>query len=210
MLTGRQGTGQRIGQGSGMSIAVAVESGSVTGGDADLAALLDGNKAAWDRFVARHAAVIFAAVRRRLVPAGRTSDAEDVVQDVFVRLCQNDFRLLRGYDASRAKITTWLTVVANSAAIDHLRRLRRRTEDIEAQPESVLAVDPVEPEKIKIPDGLLSPRQALVLELLYQRDLTPGEAAEIIGVDPQTVRSMHHKALVKLRTYFQAELQEGG
>src|SRR3546814_4419182 len=75
-----------------MSIAIAVESGRggrVSEGDADLQALLPGDKAAWDRFVTRHAAVIFAAVRpRRLVPAGRTADAEDVVQDVFVRLCQ--------------------------------------------------------------------------------------------------------------------------
>ena len=197
-----------------MSFAVAVGSSRGSGprvseGDGDLEALLAGDKAAWDRFVARYAGVIFAAVRRRLVPAGRVSDAEDVVQDVFVKICQNDFRLLRSYDAARAKITTWLTVVANSAAIDHLRRLRRRTEDIETQPESVLAVDPVVREEVRIPVGLLSPRQALVLELLYQRDLTPGEAAEIIGIDPQTVRSMHHKALVKLRAHFQAEMGEG-
>ncbi|HMA16628.1 MAG: RNA polymerase sigma factor [Bacteroidota bacterium] len=196
-----------------MSIAVAVDGGRggrVSEGNADIEALLAGDKTAWDRFVARHAAVIFAAVRRRLVPAGRTADAEDVVQDVFVKLCQHDFRLLRSYDAARARITTWLTVVANSAAVDHLRRLRRRTEDIEAMPESVLAVDPVVPEKVKIPEGMLSPRQALVLELLYQRDMTPGEAAEVIGIDPQTVRSMHHKALVKLRAHFQAELGEDG
>lgn len=185
-------------------------SGDTGGGDADLEALLRGDKAAWNRFVTRHAGVIFAAVRRRLVPAGRVADAEDVVQDVFVRLCQHDFRLLRSYDAARARITTWLTVVAHSAAIDHLRRLRRRTEDIETQPEAVLAVDPVIREEVKIPDGLLSPRQALVLELLYQRDMTPGEAAEAIGIDPQTVRSMHHKALVKLRAHFQAELGEEG
>lgn len=210
MLVRCQGRGEESGQVSGTGYVAAVESEPVSGGDADLAALLDGNKASWDRFVARHAAVIFAAVRRRLVPAGRTSDAEDVVQDVFVKLCQHDFRLLRSYDASRAKITTWLTVIANSAAIDHLRRLRRRTEDIEAQPEAVLAVDPVIPEKVTIPDGLLSPRQALVLELLYRRDMTPGEAAAVLGIDPQTVRSMHHKALVKLRAHFQAELEEGG
>src|SRR3546814_14255813 len=106
-----------------MSIAIAVESGRggrVSEGDADLQALLPGDKAAWDRFVTRHAAVIFAAVRpRRLVPAGRTAAAEDVVQDVFVRLCQHDFRLLRSYDAPRAQVTTWLTVVATSAAVDH-------------------------------------------------------------------------------------------
>src|SRR3546814_2267465 len=98
----RAGVGRR----SGMSIAVAVESrrgARVREGDADLQALLAGDKAAWDRFVARYAAVIFAAVRRRLVPAGRTANAEDVVQDVFVRLCQHDFRLLRRYDAARAR-----------------------------------------------------------------------------------------------------------
>ena len=55
---------------------------------------------------------------------------------------------------------------------------------------------------LKIPDGLLSPRQALVLELLYQRDLDPAEAADLLSVDPQTVRSMHHKALTKLRGHF--------
>jgi RNA polymerase sigma factor (sigma-70 family) len=193
-----------------MSIAVAVGSGRrsearVSGGDADLDSLLAGDKAAWDSFVARHAGVIFAAVRRRLVPAGRVADAEDVVQDVFVKLCQHDFRLLRSYDAPRARITTWLTVVANSAAVDHLRRLRRRTENIDEMPEALLAVDPVVREELKLPDGMLSPRQALVLELLYQRDMTPGEAAEAIGVDPQTVRSMHHKALVKLRAHFQSD-----
>src|SRR3546814_11653788 len=104
----------------------------------------------------------------------------------------------------------WPTVVANSAAVDHLRRLRRRTEDIEAQPESVLAVDPVVRHEVKIPEGLLSPRQALVLELLYQRDMTPGEVAEVLGIDPQTVRSMHHTPLVKLRTPFQAGWGEEG
>src|SRR3546814_8764767 len=73
---GRPGVGRR----SGMSIAIAVESGCVgrvSEGDADLQALLPGDKAAWDRFVTRHAAVIFAAVRpRRLVPPGLTAEAE--------------------------------------------------------------------------------------------------------------------------------------
>ena len=178
-------------------------------GDADLPALLAGDKAAWDRFVARHAAVIFSAVRRRLAQAGRNADAEDVAQDVFVRLCQHDFRLLRNYDASRAKITTWLTVIANSAAIDHLRRLKRRTEDIDSQPEAVLAVEAVEPERVKIPEGVITARQALVLELLYRRDMTPAEAGAVMSIDAQTVRSMHHKALVKLRAHFQAEMIDG-
>ncbi|MFQ6017332.1 MAG: RNA polymerase sigma factor [Kiloniellaceae bacterium] len=168
----------------------------------DLHRLVKGEKAAWDRFVAGFAPVIYAAVQRRLVPAGRGDDAEDVAQDVFLRLCANDFRLLKSYDAKRARLTTWLTVIATSAAIDHLRRLRRPTQPLEAVPESRLAVEPRNPERVKIPPDLLSPRQALVLELLHRREMDVAEAAAFLGVAPQTVRSTHHKALVKLRAHF--------
>ncbi len=176
--------------------------------DHELETLLSGNKAAWDRFVARAAPVIFGAVRRRLEPAGRLADAEDVAQDVFIKLCKADFRVLKSYDASRARFSTWLTVIASSTAIDHLRRLKRPTDSLDSVPEANLAVDAVEPAWLKIPPDLLSPRQTLVLELLYKKDLTPAEAAEILGVDPQTVRSMHHKALTRLRSHF-AEETEG-
>ncbi len=170
---------------------------------AQLEALLDGHRAAWNGFVQRYARVIYAAIQRRLVPAGRAGDVEDVAQDVFVRLCNRDFHVLRNYDSRRAKLTTWLTVIATSVSIDHLRKNSRQMTDIDALPESLLSVEPKMPERVKIPAGLLSPRQAQVLELLYRRDLDPAEAAEILGVDPQTIRSTHHKALVKLRKYFQ-------
>lgn len=169
---------------------------------ADLDRLLNGDKPAWDRFVGRYAPVIYAAVHRRLGPSGRNDDAEDVAQDVFVRLCARDFRLLRSYDPSRARITTWLTVIAGSAAIDHLRRQRGYTQPLDAVPEAALAVDPVEPVRIKIPDGLLSPRQTLILDMLYMREMDVADAAATLGVDPQTIRSTHHKALTKLRAHF--------
>src|SRR3546814_8856485 len=85
-----------LGQRSGMSFAVAVDSGRgdrVSEGDTDLDALLAGDKAAWDRFVARHAGVIFAAVRRRLVPAGRSADAEDVRSEEHTSELQSLMRI---------------------------------------------------------------------------------------------------------------------
>ncbi len=169
----------------------------------DLSRLVAGDKVAWNRFVQRHARVIYAAVQRRLVPAGRANEADDVAQDVFLKLCGRDFHLLRRYDPGRAKLTTWLTVIATSTAIDHLRRRSAPTTTLDSVPEAVLAVEPRLPERIKFPPDLLSPRQTLVLELLYQRDLEVADAAEIMGVEPQTVRSTHHKALVKLRGHFQ-------
>ena len=91
---------------------------------ADLNRLLEGDKRAWDRFVADHAAVIYAAVRRKLAPSGRLDEAEDVAQDVFVKLCRNDFKVLRSFDPERAKLTTFLTVIATTTTIDHLRKTR--------------------------------------------------------------------------------------
>ena len=171
----------------------------------DLKRLVRGERAAWDGFVQRYARVIYGAVQRRLVPAGRAHEVDDVAQDVFVKICKRDFKLLRGYDPARAKLSTWLTVIATTSAIDHLRRQGAPTSDIDAVPESLLAVEAKEPERIVIPPDLLSPRQALVMELLYGKELEAAEAAEIMGVTPHTVRSMHHKALVKLRAHFAEE-----
>ena len=170
--------------------------------------LLTGDKAAWDRFVSRYAAVIFAAVRRRLVPAGRADESEDVAQEVFLRLCARDYRLLRNYDPAKAKVTTWLTVVANSSAIDHLRRQKGGNVDLDSVPERALSVEPKLPVKVKIPPDLLSPRQALVIEMLYRKEMEVAEVAEALDVDPQTVRSTHHKALTKLRAHFQEDPEE--
>jgi len=55
---------------------------------------------------------------------GDAATAEDVAQEVFLRLARRD-RPLAGYDPARASLSTFLTVLATSAAIDHLRPVRR-------------------------------------------------------------------------------------
>lgn len=175
---------------------------------AEIRRLIAGERGVWQAFVKRYAPVIYAAVQKRLVPAGRAAEAEDVAQDVFVRLCANDHRLLRSFDPQRARFTTWLTIIASSAAIDHLRRQAKPTTPIDEVPEGRLSVPGREYAWLKIPQDLLSPRQALVLRLLYDHDLDVAEVAERLGIDPQTVRSMHHKALTRLRAHFVAEEDE--
>ena len=114
----------------------------MTAGDQDLEQLLgllvEGDKAAWDSFVARFTAIVYAAVQRRLAPFGRQDDIEDVIQDVFVKLCAREYRVLKTYDSKRAKLTTWLTVVANSTAIGYFQaevadKLKLVPEGIEGQ-----------------------------------------------------------------------------
>jgi RNA polymerase sigma-70 factor (ECF subfamily) len=124
--------------------------------DGGFDALLSGDRSAWNAFVRRYAGLIVAAVRG-VAPA--SSDIDDFTQEVFVRLCKDNFRLLRTYDPSRAGISTWITIVARSTARDALRRRRIESTPIDAVPEAQLAVDPVEPvRKLKLPEALMSPR----------------------------------------------------
>ena len=163
-------------------------------------ALLRGEKAAWDAFVRRYGGLVVAAGRG---VASVYGDVEDLTQDVFVRLCKDDFRLLRSYDPGRASLSTWITIVARSTARDGLRRRRAESVPIDAVPEAQLAIDPVEPvEKLKLPDALLSPRQREILAMLYDREMDVAEIARALGIDRQTVRSAHHKAMLKLRVHF--------
>ncbi len=170
------------------------------GDQEDLAGLLSGNKVSWDSFVARFAGLILAAVRRVVGSDG--TDVEDIAQEVFVRLCKDDYRLLRQYDPTRAGLSTWLTIVSRSVAHDTIRRRRAPTQPIELTPEAAFAVEPNIVEKVKIPDGLLSPRQQLVLTMIYEREMEVAEIAGTLQIDAQTVRSTHHKAMLKLRAHF--------
>ena len=165
--------------------------------------LLNGEVSAWDLFVELYSGAIFGAVANTLRRSGRNmDDSTDIAQDVYVRLCKNDLRLLKQYDSTRAGLKTWLGVIASSATIDHLRKLRGSNVPLDDLPEEVGSVEPETHDPIRIPDGLLSARQALVLQLLYDKDMDASEVAAMLGIDSQTVRSTHHKALVKLRKYF--------
>lgn len=173
--------------------------------DGDLNGLLRGDKGAWEGFVRRYAGLVVAAVRG---VAREAAEVEDLAQEVFLRLCKDDFRLLRSYDPARAGLSTWITIVARSTARDALRRYRPISVPIEAVPEGRLAIDPVEPaRKLKLPEALLSPRQREILTMLYDREMEVSEVALALGIDPQTVRSAHHKAMVKLRAHFKAEVE---
>ena len=166
-------------------------------------ALFRGDSSAWQGFVRRYGGLIVAAVRG-LAPG----EIDDLTQDVFVRLCKDDFRLLRSYDPARASLSTWLTIVARSTARDALRRRRAEAVPIESVPEARLAIEPVEPAiRLKLPEALLSPRQREILAMLYDREMDVAEIARALGIDAQTVRSTHHKAMLKLRAYFKADMK---
>jgi len=172
--------------------------------EVDLEALRRGDKAAWERFVAHYSRVVLAAAARTLAAAARAQEADDVAQDVFLRLAEDGYRLLKGYDPARASLATWLTVVARNRAIDLLRRRRPPTESLDRRALEVAAPAVPLTERLRVPAGLLTARQRLVLHLLFDKDLDPPEVAALIGVEVHTVRSTKHKAISRLRDHFAA------
>jgi RNA polymerase sigma-70 factor (ECF subfamily) len=175
----------------------------------DLKACLSGDQRAWAALVEQAAPILFAAVLRTLHqyrPRVAPGEAEDLAQDVFVRLIEKDYRLLRTYDPARASLSTWLTLVARSTVLNHLRKGNAHIVPLAEAPEHLLAVEESAPgdatRELEVPDGLLSPRQHLVLRLLFDRQMSVEEAAATLGVDAQTVRSTKHKAIAKLREFF--------
>jgi RNA polymerase sigma-70 factor (ECF subfamily) len=170
--------------------------------EVDLEGCIRGDPEAWSVFVESSAGLILTAVRRALRGSG-PSDVEDAVQDVYVRLVREDFRLLRQFDPSRAALSTWLTLIARSAAIDHVRR--RRTREV-AHEGLERAADPAGPtperspvETPELPLHVLTARQRLVLRMLFDEEMSVPEAAAVLGVDEQTIRSTKHKAISRLR-----------
>lgn len=174
--------------------------------DETIAGLVFGDRESWETFVETTGALMTAMAYRTLVRYrghARTGDVEEVIQNVYLKLLQNDRALLRRYDPGRASLTTWIGLITRSVAIDYLRRQKNT---LPLNEETAVDADALEhsPDTatIDLPRGLLSGRQALVLRLLFDREMEPAEVAEFLGVDVQTVRSTKHKAIAKLRRYY--------
>lgn len=169
----------------------------------DVSTLLRGDAAAWRDFVRLSAPLLSSLVRRTLAPAGRESDTADVLQDIYVRFCRHDFQVLRPFDRSRGRLSSWLAVIAARAAIDYLRAHGSAPASLDGQTASAQAAPansgPSEP--LPLPPDLLSPQQELILRLCYEDDLDVADIAQVLRTQPQTVRSQRHKALERLRAY---------
>ena len=89
-----------------------------------------GDEAAWRELVTRHTRRVFNLAYRFV---GRVDEAEDLTQEIFVKVYQS----LDRYRRARAPSTTWLTTVARNHAIDNYRRRREeRTRQIDGSRES--------------------------------------------------------------------------
>jgi len=145
---------------------------------------------------------------------GNAEEAEDLAQEVFLRVYRN-----RKKYSPQAKFSTWLFTIANNLALNALRNRGRKpivpldvTESgpLGARPEEQLAKD-VGPtpsyglrqaelaDRIRAALDTLNERQKMAVILNKFEDMNYAEIAEIMGLTTKAVKSLLSRARARLR-----------
>ena len=161
--------------------------------------------ATFSRIYDEHARSVYGAALRIL---GDPAQAQDVAQDVFLRL----WRAPRRFDASRGDLGSYLRLMARSRALDLYRerqaasRARDRLELVAAQGEArvddrPLAAAEREADRSAVLEALrrLPDAQREALVLAYWGGLTADEIARRVGVPLGTAKSRIRLGMAKLQ-----------
>jgi RNA polymerase sigma-70 factor (ECF subfamily) len=195
--------------------------------DAQVAAMLvrrcvAGDAAAWEEIVQRYHRRIYNICYRF---AGSADDAQDLTQEVFIKM----YRTLKTYETERGAFMTWVTTITRNLLVDHFRKSKqdRMTDSLDAAPSEHEDAMPLS-EQIR--DGALPPdarsqsrevketvhralqklspdlREAVILRDLQDMDYK--EIATVLKVPEGTVKSRINRGRAELarllqRTYRQ-------
>jgi RNA polymerase sigma-70 factor (sigma-E family) len=134
--------------------------------------------------------------RAAFLLTGNHQAAEDLVQDTYVVMVQ------RWQKAKRVDPEAYVRRILYSRFVDGWRR-RRLVELPWAAPPDVPDVDLVDAatDRMTLQAALarMTPRQRAVLVLRFYEDLTECQAAAVLGISPNTVKSQTRVALQRLR-----------
>jgi RNA polymerase sigma factor (sigma-70 family) len=136
--------------------------------------------------------------------------ARDVVQDTFIRLCQQDLGKIHVY------LKSWLFTVCRNRALDLLRK-DKRTQPLDEIRWKKVAGPGLQPDEIAGRDDLstrlqpfldrLSDNQREVILLKFQHDLSYREIHEITGLTTSNIGFLIHSGIKRLREILPADLR---
>jgi RNA polymerase sigma-70 factor (ECF subfamily) len=165
-----------------------------------------GDTAAFEQLVERHQRLVVGTVGRML---GGHSDAEDIAQQVFLRVWQNANRYV-----PQAKFTTWLLKITRNLVFNELRR-RSRHPAVPLQTETEEEERPIKDEHAIAPDSALlddelqaaidaaiarlPETQRMAVILRRYEELSYEEIAEALDQSVSAVKSLLFRARTELR-----------
>jgi RNA polymerase sigma factor (sigma-70 family) len=132
--------------------------------------------------------------------------AEDLLQDAFVKIWSTS----QSYNPKQGRLFTWLLTITRNLAMDELRaRKVRATASTYIYDRSSEAVG-TDVAEGTVHHSLLShlePKHRAVVELMYYRDYTSQEAADMLKLPLGTVKTRVRTALQQLKHFFYQDIQ---
>ena len=163
---------------------------------------MDGDSGAWAELVRTHHRRVYGLCYRF---TGNPADAEDLTQDVFLKVYSN----LASFDTGRGSLQVWITTLTRNLLVDNFRRTRnqRATSSLDDGWESAEELKPVDrltahgpsphesaarQELAKMVQSALARvsvelREAVILRDLQDMDYK--EIAQVLGIPEGTVKS---------------------
>jgi RNA polymerase sigma-70 factor (ECF subfamily) len=171
-----------------------------------LAAVAEGDVAAFEQLYDRHAPLLYATLLRIL---SNPEDAKEVLQEAFVKAWNDATR----YDPSRGSEVAWLISIARSRGIDRIRsrRVRGDREKDAARDNSIraaavegLAADSAivaseEQRAVRAALAEIPDAQRQALEMAYFDGLSQSEIAEKLGMPLGTIKTRMQLGMRKMR-----------
>ena len=170
-------------------------------------AVLAGDRDAYGELVKRHSRMLFRLAWRI---TGNEADADDVVQDAFLRA----FQSLAAFE-SRADFGTWIYRIAVHCALDRLAKRRtderrRVSEETDPEQDAVQVADlKPDPERLAISAEIaalqevamrgLTPTERTAFVLRHFEDRSTEEIAAALNVTPNTAKQSVYRAVQKVR-----------
>lgn len=176
--------------------------------DAVIERCLSGDQAAWEEIVRQYRRKVFNIAYKFV---GRHDQAEDLTQDVFLKL----YRSLDTFDR-RANFQTWLVSVSRNLCIDHYRSVRKEREainrDVDPSDLATIAPDPAADTRLEHRDRVrllrvaldkLAPALRSAVMLRDIQELSYQEIADRLRLPEGTVKSRINRGRTELARQIQ-------
>lgn len=173
--------------------------------------LLSNVEQTWERFVDETSGLVATIVRRLLrthTGFASPADVDDITENVYVALMDNDAHLLRQFDPAH-RLSTWLGVIARTQVHRHLRRLKP-VASLGEEAGQVFADERNTPaggdlirgearDAVRRALAALTDREQTVLRMFYFEDGNYNDIATALGVKVNSVGALLTRARARLQ-----------
>lgn len=162
--------------------------------------LKDGDKKAITLLYENYADALYGVIKKVI---SDDDTAQDVLQESFVKI----WRYAKKYDASKAKLFTWLYRIAYNSAIDKVRSFKNKQDkEVQIETSSVYKITSNELNQdvldLRKHLGAIDEKYQIVINALFFEGMTQQEASEELSIPLGTIKSRLKIGLRELKKIY--------